>query len=364
MNKMKQTIESKVKEQVWKSFFQDKKESNCLCCTKIKITDKSFSAGHIISEAHGGLAIIENLIPICKECNNKCQQKNLIEFAKQEYNNDITPSDKYWEYYKNIQEGKDLFYNTKQVIKGITKNCKEKIQEIALYTFKNVDIIDIYDTKYIIRRDGCIIWYEKICDDLLYESFYISNIKYKRCESEKNDELENKLFFLIKKDDTYNISIKIETKTLKKIQDIKSICKKDLESHKYIDVDIQYNIEEIDGKEYVYINNRVYSWTGLRIGVEVNYEELLKKKVNYKTLPFYNDLNDDEKNKLRGKVIHYQTLPKDLLSQHFVSSVKSKFREKKYTIKTIYEDYDLHDDQKYKKMIIKLLEWEYLEKVK
>jgi hypothetical protein len=361
---MKQTIEPKVKEKVWKSFFQDKKEYNCLCCAKIKIKDKSFSAGHIISEAHGGLAIIENLIPICKECNNKCQQKNLIEFAKQEYNHDIIPNDKYWEYYKNIQEGKDLFYNTKQVIKDITKNCKEKTQEIALYVFKNIDIRDIYDTKYIKDQDSCRIWYEKICNDLLYENFYISNIKYKRSESINYDESENKLFFLIKKDDTYNINIKIETKTLRKTQDIKSICKKDLESNKYIDVDIQYNIEDIDGKEYVYINNRVYSWTGLRVGVEVNYEELLKKKVNYKSLPFYNDLNDDEKNKLRDKIIHYQTSSKILLSQNFVSSVKSKFCEKKYTIKSIYEDYELNDDEKYKKMIIKLLEWEFLEKNK
>ena len=58
---------------VWKTYIGNKIEADCFCCWKNRITPftycNTFHAGHIHSEAKGGEIKIENLLPICSDCN-------------------------------------------------------------------------------------------------------------------------------------------------------------------------------------------------------------------------------------------------------------------------------------------------------
>jgi len=53
----------------------------CYVCTRNLRID-NFEAGHIISEANGGIIHIDNLKPLCKPCNTSCATDNLDEFKR------------------------------------------------------------------------------------------------------------------------------------------------------------------------------------------------------------------------------------------------------------------------------------------
>ena len=53
-----------------------------MCCNLTDITQLSFNCGHIIAEANGGETIIDNLKPICQNCNSSMGIKNMNDFMK------------------------------------------------------------------------------------------------------------------------------------------------------------------------------------------------------------------------------------------------------------------------------------------
>lgn len=60
-------------------------EALCICCNMNLIDSKNFIGGHIISEKNGGCVSIENIIPICSECNSSMGYTNMDEFIKKFY---------------------------------------------------------------------------------------------------------------------------------------------------------------------------------------------------------------------------------------------------------------------------------------
>jgi 5-methylcytosine-specific restriction endonuclease McrA len=56
----------------------------CAICED-EITEKEFEAGHIVARALGGQVNIENLIPICFECNRGMGTRNAYEYKKDMY---------------------------------------------------------------------------------------------------------------------------------------------------------------------------------------------------------------------------------------------------------------------------------------
>ena len=64
-------------------------QTKCLCCKDNTITQFKFTCGHIISRADGGTLAMENLRPICYDCNNDMGNENMREFAQRIYNVDI-----------------------------------------------------------------------------------------------------------------------------------------------------------------------------------------------------------------------------------------------------------------------------------
>ena len=72
-------------------------KTKCICCRDTEITMGDFEAGHVVAEAEGGAAVVDNVLPVCGLCNRSmgtCSMhdyvrdhypKNLSLFEKREY---------------------------------------------------------------------------------------------------------------------------------------------------------------------------------------------------------------------------------------------------------------------------------------
>jgi 5-methylcytosine-specific restriction endonuclease McrA len=81
----KKVISKKLREEVWLKHFGKIFSSKCPIewCTRV-ISVFSFEVGHNIPESKGGRTTIDNLIPICGDCNRSMGDRFTIdEFSKQ-----------------------------------------------------------------------------------------------------------------------------------------------------------------------------------------------------------------------------------------------------------------------------------------
>ena len=89
----KKVISKKLREEVWLKHFGKTFSSKCPIqwCTR-EISVFSFEAGHNIPESKGGRTTIDNLIPICGDCNRSMGDRFTIdEFSKQFASSTIIP---------------------------------------------------------------------------------------------------------------------------------------------------------------------------------------------------------------------------------------------------------------------------------
>jgi 5-methylcytosine-specific restriction endonuclease McrA len=81
----KKAIPATVKRLVWHKYIgEDKGKAKCVCCNTTDITQLSFHCGHVVPEAHGGEIIVDNLRPVCQNCNSSMGTMNMNDF-KQTY---------------------------------------------------------------------------------------------------------------------------------------------------------------------------------------------------------------------------------------------------------------------------------------
>jgi len=81
--KKKENIPAAVKRIVWNKYIGETiGKSKCLCCKVTDITQLSFHCGHVIAEADGGTLDIDNLRPICQNCNSSMRTMNMNEFIE------------------------------------------------------------------------------------------------------------------------------------------------------------------------------------------------------------------------------------------------------------------------------------------
>ena len=80
MRNKKKTISKKLKEEVWIKHFGEIFSAKCpISWCSHKITVFCFEAGHNIPESKGGRTAIDNLIPICGECNRSMGDRYTID---------------------------------------------------------------------------------------------------------------------------------------------------------------------------------------------------------------------------------------------------------------------------------------------
>jgi 5-methylcytosine-specific restriction endonuclease McrA len=82
----KKTISKSLKRKVWDTWIGEQfGTSKCLCCNHQTIRQIEFHCGHVIAEKHGGATNVENLRPICAQCNLSMGTTNLNEFKEKNF---------------------------------------------------------------------------------------------------------------------------------------------------------------------------------------------------------------------------------------------------------------------------------------
>ena len=77
-------IPSTLRNTVWTTYInENNRKGKCFCCRKEDITTANFECGHVISRALGGADTLENLRPLCSQCNKSMSSKLMHEFIKQ-----------------------------------------------------------------------------------------------------------------------------------------------------------------------------------------------------------------------------------------------------------------------------------------
>ncbi len=77
----KKSIPKTVKRMVWDKYIGPSKgTAKCLCCNHQEIRQIEFHCGHVIAEVNGGQTNVDNLRPICAQCNLSMGSMNLYDF--------------------------------------------------------------------------------------------------------------------------------------------------------------------------------------------------------------------------------------------------------------------------------------------
>ena len=77
----KKRIPAALRRLVWHTYFgEDCGCAPCWCCNLTKISQLSFHCGHVVSEKEGGDLSINNLRPICQNCNSSMRTQNMLNF--------------------------------------------------------------------------------------------------------------------------------------------------------------------------------------------------------------------------------------------------------------------------------------------
>jgi hypothetical protein len=73
-----------IKTLVWNKYIgSDVAEAPCMSCRTAKISNRSFHCGHVIAESKGGDMNINNLRPVCADCNGSMGTRSMNEFTKE-----------------------------------------------------------------------------------------------------------------------------------------------------------------------------------------------------------------------------------------------------------------------------------------
>jgi 5-methylcytosine-specific restriction endonuclease McrA len=76
-------ISSKLRTEVWNKRYGNRARFGlCVCCEIKEIYFEDFVAGHEIAVAKGGTTDLQNLEPICRECNSSMGTKTISEYKK------------------------------------------------------------------------------------------------------------------------------------------------------------------------------------------------------------------------------------------------------------------------------------------
>lgn len=79
----KKSIPKSLKRLVWDHWIgPDMGTALCLCCKYQKIRQIEFHCGHVLAEANGGKLTLENLRPICAQCNLSMGKENFKDFSQ------------------------------------------------------------------------------------------------------------------------------------------------------------------------------------------------------------------------------------------------------------------------------------------
>ena len=81
--KKKEPIPAAIKTLVWNKWVGEKEaETGCYCCRVTTISMRHFHCGHVVSEKRGGKCTIDNLRPVCANCNLSMGTMDMREYIE------------------------------------------------------------------------------------------------------------------------------------------------------------------------------------------------------------------------------------------------------------------------------------------
>jgi 5-methylcytosine-specific restriction endonuclease McrA len=79
----KKAIPKTVKKATWDRWIgKDVGVTKCLCCEHQEIRQFEFHCGHVVAESKGGKTTVDNMRPICAQCNLSMGSMDMNEFKK------------------------------------------------------------------------------------------------------------------------------------------------------------------------------------------------------------------------------------------------------------------------------------------
>jgi hypothetical protein len=80
-SRKKEPIPAAIKTLVWNKYIGEKvAEAKCMCCRVTTISMRHHHCGHLLSEKYGGGTTVDNLRPICANCNLSMGTANMADF--------------------------------------------------------------------------------------------------------------------------------------------------------------------------------------------------------------------------------------------------------------------------------------------
>jgi 5-methylcytosine-specific restriction endonuclease McrA len=122
----KKKIPPTIKEEVWTKWKGNIHKAACHCCRLKEIASTSFHGGHIIPESSGGKTTVENLRPICQSCNSSMGKRDMKEYIKEFYSDNLSKLDECDT--QNVEES-----NEKVVNKEDNKPVKSKKKFLGVF---------------------------------------------------------------------------------------------------------------------------------------------------------------------------------------------------------------------------------------
>lgn len=80
---VKKSIPKRTRDLVWVNNNGEVYAAPCYCCNR-RIDVTNFEAGHVKAEREGGLTTLQNLLPVCGQCNRSMATENMISFAQRQ----------------------------------------------------------------------------------------------------------------------------------------------------------------------------------------------------------------------------------------------------------------------------------------
>ena len=108
--KTRKQIPTALRNKIWELHSERKYDMLCPVCNINNISIIDWHCGHIIPDSWGGPVDLENLIPICKDCNYGMGNRYMIDYQKKCYSVDtITTRLQYFNLYSRFCEIQQLF---------------------------------------------------------------------------------------------------------------------------------------------------------------------------------------------------------------------------------------------------------------
>lgn len=164
----KTPIPAALRAAVWNTYIGDKVgKCKCPVCETTDITPFCFQCGHIVAEANGGPTNLDNLRPICAQCNTSSKKRDMREFKRVHFQGHTDPV---WrEGFISPTDGLDMTIHRARLRFRDLENRKVSLEDLLYMTGMNTEQSRDMSNKYTPLIGTCYTMnqlYDMILEDI------------------------------------------------------------------------------------------------------------------------------------------------------------------------------------------------------